>query len=228
MKRSRNMGIVAERIVQYRMQMVLPLQNGKSGTCKNAAGFFRACFRLCLAAALAVVISLPGCSRKGDDMLENPEVRSWKNFFFAEGAPVQDDGTMKFSCIPISPPGVKEPGSGLVCNETGSVCLVIDTGYLREQGRVVRGEPDSSVSLYYPNGTSLCRFMSLGTAGCVHGGVWLSPRVFVVYGLAGEGGFLFRADLEEGVVRKYAVPASYRKPDADEESYFSVDSGRQP
>jgi hypothetical protein len=188
----------------------------------TSAGLPRACVRLCLAAVLAVVIALPGCSRKGTDLLENPEVRSWKSFFFAEGAPVQDDGTMKFTCIPVPLPGDPEPGGGLVCNETGSVCLVVDTGYLREQGRVVRGEPDSSVSLYYPDGKSMCRFLSLGTMGCVHGGVWLSSRVFVVYGLAGEGGFLFRADIDEGMVRKYTVPASYRKPDAKEERYFTL------
>ncbi len=204
--------------------MALPLLNGKSGPREKTAGFSSVCIRLLLAAALAVGFAIPGCSRTGTDLLEKPEVRSWKSFFFAENAPVQDDGTMEFTCIPL--PGLEEPDSGLVCNEAGSVCLVIDTGYLQVQDRVVRGGPDSSVSLYYPNGKSMCRFLSLGPAGSVHGGVWLSPRVFVVYGLGGENGFLFRADLDDGTVRKYAVPASYLKPDADEEGYFAAVWGR--
>lgn len=202
--------------------MALPQLNRKPGPLKTEARFFRVCVRLFLAAGLAAGLALPGCSRTGADLLEAQQVRSWKSFFFTEGAPVQDDGTMEFTCTALDLPGPPETGSGLVCDETGGVCLVIDTGYLREQGRVVRGEPDSSVSLYDPNGKSLCRFMSLGTAGCVHGGVWLSPRVFVVYGLLRTGGFLFRVDLDEGVVRKYAVAASCRKPDADEERYFAA------
>lgn len=220
------MGIVAERIVQYRMHMALPGQNRTSGPREKAARFFCTCVLLCLAAALAAGLTLPGCSRQDSALLETPQVRFWKNFFFTEGAPIQDDGTMEFTCIPIPPPGHQPPGSGLVCNESDSVCLVIDTGYLQEQGRVVRGEPDSSVSLYYPEEKRMCRFMSIGTTGGVHGGVWVSQRVFVVFGLSEQSGFLYRADLDEGVVRKYVVPASFRKPDAVEERYFSAVWGR--
>ena len=175
------MGIVAERIVQYRMHMALPGQNRTSGPREKAARFFCICVLLCLAAALAAGLALPGCSRQDSALLETPQVRFWKNFFFTEGAPIQDDGTMEFTCIPIPPPGHQPPGSGLVCNESDSVCLVIDTGYLQEQGRVVRGEPDSSVSLYYPEEKRMCRFMSIGTTGaytaacgCRSGCLWCS------------------------------------------------------
>lgn len=188
---------------------------GMARHCTGPGGF-------CFAAAVAVFLVLTGCSSKEADLLRGPDVTAWQRFFFARGAGVEEIGTMKFSCTPIPLAAPLDPAAGsLVCNEPGSACLAIDTGYLLEQGRVVRGEPDSSVSLYYPREKSMCRFMTIGTAGGVHGGSWVSSSVFVVYGLAEGDGFLWKADLDTGIVRQYKIPGSFRKPGADEQTFFT-------
>jgi len=221
-------------------------------------GSFRGSQVACFVAAVSVLLGLTCCSRGDKDALAHPLVVSWKDYFFERGALVQDDGTEGFRCTPVALPsaaptaegGKAEEGSrkgqhepaeagegrfvpeesvgGMVSSEPGGACLVIDTGYLKERGRAVRGEPDSYVSLFFPQERSLCRFMTIGTAGCVHGGAWMSPRVFVVFGLAEGSGFVLKADLDTRIVRKYRISGTYRKPDADEQEYFTrlwVDPG---
>ena len=177
-----------------------------------------------LAAAAAVLLVQAGCDRRGDaDLARDPQIRHWQRFFFAREAPLQEDGVMKYGCtpVPVSLPGEHSPSGSLVCSERSGPCLVIDPGYLVERGRVVRGEPDSFASLYDPAEGSMCRFMSMGPAGCIHGGTWLKERTFAVFGLAGEEGFVWKVDLDARTVQKYKIPGSCRMPGSREEEYFT-------
>ena len=177
-----------------------------------------------LAAAAAVLIAQAGCSKGGDaDLARNPRIRDWQGFFFARKAPVQDDGVLEYECtpVPVSLPAGAAPDGMLVCSGEGGACLIVDPGYLLEEGRVVRGEPDSFVSLYDPAAGSMCRFMTMGPAGCIHGGTWLKESMFAVFGMAGEDGFLWKVDLDARRVWKYKIPGSYRRPELSEQDYFT-------
>ena len=172
-------------------------------------------------AAVLVFCVLMGCSREETAFLHMPEVISWQRFFFAPDAAAKYDGPMEYSCMPGPPALPEDSACSVVCNEPGSICLAVDTGYLTEKGKVMRGGPDSSVSLYYPQDRSMCRFLTIGTAGGVHGAAWVSDRAFVVYGLAEGDGFVWKVDLDAGDVRKYKIPEKSRKPEADEQAYFA-------